>query len=170
MLANVLTGLRLILALPVTLAFAYPGALAPESLVALILLAIASDLADGPAARRFGTASSAGMLFDHGTDFFFVTSALFAIAFSGKNLSLTPLPHRSCLQSVCTRFLFFVSTKKPAHELARPLEWRVLFRALDAVCRRRLDREVRCFIKRPKSRRDRSRLGAVRKYGCIHSG
>jgi len=90
MLANVLTGLRLILALPVALTFAYPGALAPEPLVALILLAIASDLADGPAARRFGTASSAGMLFDHGTDFFFVTSALFAIAFSGKISVLLP--------------------------------------------------------------------------------
>lgn len=90
MLANLLTGLRLVLALPVALAFAFPGALAPLALLALVLLAIVTDLADGPVARRFGSASSAGMLFDHATDFVFVTSALFALAFTGKITVLLP--------------------------------------------------------------------------------
>ena len=79
------------MALPVALAFAYPGTLAPQTLFGFVLVAIASDLADGRAARHFGTASSAGMLFDHATDFVFVTAALFGIAASGRSEILLPV-------------------------------------------------------------------------------
>ena len=47
-------------------------------------------VADGRAARRFGTASSRGMLFDHVTDFIFVTSALAGLAYAGLIGSLPP--------------------------------------------------------------------------------
>ena len=91
MLAHLLTGLRLALALPVALAFAYSNTFAAGTLFGLILVAIASDLADGRAARHFKTASSAGMLFDHTTDFIFVTTALLGIAWSGRIEFLLPV-------------------------------------------------------------------------------
>lgn len=90
MFANLLTALRLALAMPVALAFAFPGTLAPLTLLSLILVAMLSDLADGKAARHFGTASSRGMLFDHATDFLFVTSALTGLAFAGRLSGLLP--------------------------------------------------------------------------------
>ena len=91
MIANLLTALRLALAAPVALAFALPGVMSAASLVAIILLAMATDVADGRAARRFGTASSRGMLFDHVTDFIFVTSALAGLAYAGLIGSLLPI-------------------------------------------------------------------------------
>jgi phosphatidylglycerophosphate synthase len=81
--ANVLTALRLLLALPVALACADPALLSPLLLVALVAIAVASDYFDGKLARRYGTASSRGMLFDHSVDFLFVTSALFGAAVAG---------------------------------------------------------------------------------------
>jgi len=79
--ANLLTGLRLLLIIPVSWGFAIPGALSPWLVFILILLAIATDLLDGIVARRLGTASARGMLFDHTTDFLFVTSGLAALAY-----------------------------------------------------------------------------------------
>ena len=78
MIANLLTALRLALAAPVALTFALPGVMSAASLVAIILLAMATDVAAGRAARRYGTASSRGMLFDH------VTNTQYAILFSNK--------------------------------------------------------------------------------------
>ena len=49
MIANLLTALRLALAAPVALAFALPGVMSAASLVAIILLAMATDVADGRA-------------------------------------------------------------------------------------------------------------------------
>ncbi len=83
MIANALTILRLLLALPVAFACANPELLPPSLLVTLVAVAVASDYFDGKLARRFGTASSGGMLFDHGADFLFVTSALFGAAVAG---------------------------------------------------------------------------------------
>ncbi|MDF1765825.1 MAG: CDP-alcohol phosphatidyltransferase family protein [Gammaproteobacteria bacterium] len=90
MLANLLTGLRLALVLPVALAFAVPGSLSAVALLGLLALAVATDIADGRAARHFGTASARGMLFDHATDFLFVTSALAALAYAGVISALLP--------------------------------------------------------------------------------
>ena len=74
--ANALTAVRLALALPVTVALARPELLAPGVVALLIGLAIVTDSLDGPVARRQGTASASGMLFDHCTDCLFVTSGL----------------------------------------------------------------------------------------------
>jgi phosphatidylglycerophosphate synthase len=49
----------------------------PSALPALLFfLAVASDLADGPVARRLGIASDGGRLVDHVADIAFITTAL----------------------------------------------------------------------------------------------
>ena len=88
MTANALTAVRLALALPVALALARPGLLAPALVALVIGLAIGTDFLDGPVARRQGTASASGMLFDHSTDCLFVTSGLTGAAIAG---SITPI-------------------------------------------------------------------------------
>ncbi len=75
-LAHLLTGVRLVVALPVAVAIARPDFLSAGLLVVLVCLAIATDYVDGVVARRQGTASAGGQLFDHGTDFLFVTTGL----------------------------------------------------------------------------------------------
>ena len=68
----------------------------PEFLPALVTLllifvAIATDYFDGIVARARGTASSGGMLFDHGTDFVFVTTSLAGAALAGLVHWLLPV-------------------------------------------------------------------------------
>ncbi len=86
--ANALTLVRLALALPVATALARPERLGPGVVATMVVVAILTDLLDGPLARRQGTASASGMLFDHGTDCFFVTSALTGLAIAG---AITPI-------------------------------------------------------------------------------
>jgi len=62
--------------------------LAPGVVAIILALAIASDCLDGPIARRTGTASAKGMLFDHTTDCLFVTGGLTGAALAG---SITPV-------------------------------------------------------------------------------
>ena len=81
--AHLLTGVRLALALPLAVAFARPDFLDAGLLAALLTVALATDYADGVVARRRGTASPAGQLFDHGTDCLFVTAGLTGAALSG---------------------------------------------------------------------------------------
>ena len=78
--ANLLTTMRLLLVVPVSWAFADPQLLAPALLMSFLFIAIATDYFDGKVARATNTESDQGMLFDHGTDFIFVTSALAAMA------------------------------------------------------------------------------------------
>lgn len=86
--ANALTAIRLVIALPVAIALARPERLTPGVAAILIVVAIATDFLDGAVARGQGTASPAGMLFDHSTDCFFVTSGLAGAAIAG---SITPV-------------------------------------------------------------------------------
>jgi CDP-diacylglycerol--glycerol-3-phosphate 3-phosphatidyltransferase len=86
--ANALTAVRLALALPLAFALARPDRLAPGVAALFIGLAIATDFLDGAVARRQGTASASGMLFDHSTDCLFVTSGLTGAALAG---SITPI-------------------------------------------------------------------------------
>jgi len=74
--ANALTAIRLLLALPFALLMASGGA--REAAIAGLLLAaaIATDLLDGAVARRRGTVTSAGGAFDHAVDFIFVVGGL----------------------------------------------------------------------------------------------
>ena len=76
-LANFLTAVRLLLAIPVCV-----GILNEEWLFCAVALFICliTDIFDGKMARRAGSASKFGGLFDHGTDAFFVTSALGVLA------------------------------------------------------------------------------------------
>ena len=88
--ANLLTGLRLLLVAPVAWAFALPGSLPALLLLALIFIAITTDYYDGIVARKTGSASASGMLFDHSTDFIFVTSSLAGAAYAGLISPLLP--------------------------------------------------------------------------------
>jgi phosphatidylglycerophosphate synthase len=81
--ANALTAIRLLLIAPFAALMAAPGARAAAWAGLVLAAAIASDLLDGMIARRRGTASSAGRLFDHTTDVLFVTSGLAAGALRG---------------------------------------------------------------------------------------
>lgn len=78
--ANALTGLRLLLA-PL-LAWAILDGAAGAALAAFAL-AVATDLADGRVARRFGEASALGGFLDHATDALFVATGLAALALAG---------------------------------------------------------------------------------------
>jgi phosphatidylglycerophosphate synthase len=81
--ANALTAARLLLAVPFAFLMASGGA-GHAALAALTLAAaIATDLLDGPVARRRGTATPAGATFDHTADCLFVTSGLAAGAARG---------------------------------------------------------------------------------------
>src|SRR5260370_42640077 len=74
--ANALTAARVLLALPFAFLMAGGGA-RHAALAALVLAAaIATDLLDGPVARRRGAATASGGAFDHAADCFFVTSGL----------------------------------------------------------------------------------------------
>jgi len=89
--ANALTAIRLLLVLPMAVALARPDLLAPWLVALLLCVAIASDYLDGPVARRAGTASSRGMLFDHTTDCLFVTGGLTGAAIAGSITAILPV-------------------------------------------------------------------------------
>ena len=82
--AHLLTGLRLGLALPLAVAFARPDWLVAGVVATLLAAAIASDWLDGVVARRRGTASAGGQLFDHATDCVFVSAGLTGAALAGS--------------------------------------------------------------------------------------
>jgi phosphatidylglycerophosphate synthase len=89
--ANTLTAVRLVLALPIAVVLARPELLSPGVVALLIVVAIATDFLDGPVARRQGTASASGMLFDHSTDCLFVTSGLTGVAIAGLITPILPV-------------------------------------------------------------------------------
>lgn len=89
--AHLLTGLRLALALPLAVAFARSDFLPAGILAALLTAAIASDYFDGIAARRHGTASAGGQLFDHATDCLFVTVCSTGAALAGSVPPVLPV-------------------------------------------------------------------------------
>jgi cardiolipin synthase len=79
--ANALTGLRVLLA-PL-LVFAVCAGEARLALAAFVL-AVATDVADGRVARRFGEASALGGFLDHATDALFVSAGLAALALAER--------------------------------------------------------------------------------------
>lgn len=90
MIAHLLTGTRLLLVVPFAL-----WMLGDEQVwlcAGALVVAIVTDLLDGPAARRAGGGgSAAGRAFDHGTDFLFVTAGLFAMAARGASTAWLPV-------------------------------------------------------------------------------
>ncbi len=86
--ANLLTLIRLLVAVPCALA-AWE---AQWFLAAMLLtLAIATDLLDGPVARRFKHETPLGGLLDHATDAVFIALLLAALATSGLITPLLPI-------------------------------------------------------------------------------
>ncbi len=85
--ANGLTAIRLALA-----PFLAMAVLDGDVVLAhgLFWLAVVTDLADGPVARRFGEVSPLGGLLDHATDATFVATGLFAVAWTGQIPMLLP--------------------------------------------------------------------------------
>ena len=89
--ANLLTASRLLLVLPVAWAFADADLFSPWILFILLLIAIVTDYFDGIVARATNTASATGQLFDHATDFLFVSTALGGLAMAGIIHPLLPV-------------------------------------------------------------------------------
>ncbi len=86
--ANALSAVRLVAAPAcawATLALHWPLA------AGLFWLAVATDLLDGPVARRRGEASALGGLVDHATDAFFCTCVLAALATRGLAPAALPV-------------------------------------------------------------------------------
>lgn len=86
-LANALTMVRLVAAPLAALAVFRSN---HEMALALFTVAVATDLADGPVARRRGESSALGGLLDHATDATFVSLGLLACA--GRELVPLALP------------------------------------------------------------------------------
>ena len=81
--ANVLTAIRFLLVAPFVL-FMYRGdARSAIFALAIWVVALITDLLDGPIARRQGAVTSLSGAFDHTSDFLLVTSGMFAGAFRG---------------------------------------------------------------------------------------
>ena len=74
--ANAMTAARLALVLPTGILMATNGSHAAWLAAVAIVVAIVTDLLDGPLARRLGTATPAGRVFDHSTDFLFVVTGM----------------------------------------------------------------------------------------------
>jgi len=90
MTAHLLTGVRLLAVVPAALAFSGWAPLGGALPAVLVALAIVTDYYDGIVARALGTTSPAGRLFDHATDFAFVTSGLFGAAAAGAVTMVLP--------------------------------------------------------------------------------
>ena len=89
--AHILTSVRLLAVVPAAWAFSRGNGVSPWLLVMLVAAAIATDYFDGIVARRTGVASARGMLFDHTTDFLFVTSGLAGASLAGLVPTLLPV-------------------------------------------------------------------------------
>ncbi len=89
--ANALTAVRLLLAFPFAVCMLATDARHAAWAALILAAAIVSDLVDGRIARRLGTASAAGQLFDHTTDVLFVTSGLAAGAWRGAFPWILPI-------------------------------------------------------------------------------
>lgn len=91
MIAHLLTGTRLLLVIPFASWMLRDDAASRALAAGALVVAIVTDLLDGPAARRAGAGgSAAGRAFDHGTDFVFVTAGLFAMAARGASTFWLP--------------------------------------------------------------------------------
>ena len=89
--ANLLTAIRLLITVPTSLSIAQILILPSLVPVLLIVIAILTDYFDGRVARHLGTASPKGQLFDHTTDFLFVTLGLFGAAYADLVTPILPV-------------------------------------------------------------------------------
>lgn len=89
--ANLLTSIRLLLVIPTALVFAGGEFIVTDFAAIAMVIAIASDYFDGKVARMTNTASPKGQVFDHATDFLFVTCCLSGAAYAGLVTSILPV-------------------------------------------------------------------------------
>jgi len=89
--ANLLTLLRLLLAVPLAALIAQASPFGGALAATLFCVAIATDIADGRLARARGTESALGRVLDHGADFLFVNAGLAASASLGALPWLLPV-------------------------------------------------------------------------------
>lgn len=97
--ANALTALRLAAAPACALAVACSS---HGIALALFVLAVATDLADGRVARRYGEVSALGGVFDHATDATFASLGVFAVALRGE----APLVLPALIAAAFVQYLF----------------------------------------------------------------
>ncbi len=83
MISYLLTGLRVVLAIPIAYALAFPSSAYGAFAFYGVVIAVITDILDGQAARRAGVSSRFTHLFDHTADFVFVTAGLFGLAYAG---------------------------------------------------------------------------------------
>ena len=81
--ANALTAVRLLLVLPFAFLMAKGDDRSARLALAAWMVAVITDLLDGPIARRRGTVTALSGTFDHVSDFLFVTSGLVGGAVRG---------------------------------------------------------------------------------------
>jgi phosphatidylglycerophosphate synthase len=81
--ANALTAIRLLLVVPFAFFMTKGDVRFAAFALVVWVVALITDFADGPIARRTGTVTALSGTFDHTTDFLFVTSGLFAGAYRG---------------------------------------------------------------------------------------
>ena len=105
MIANALTGIRLALTAPFLAACraALSGASPGIRIFPLLLFAVAAltDFFDGWVARRKGTASGRGQLFDHATDAAFIGSSLVFFAATGRVSWWVPVAVAASVAAYC---------------------------------------------------------------------
>jgi cardiolipin synthase len=110
--AKALTAARLVLAAPFALLVLRDDPRSALLAAVVLAVAIATDVLDGMAARRYGTGSSAADLFDHATDCAFVTSGLAAAAARGAVPWILPV-------LVAVAFVQYVVDSYWAHRAGR---------------------------------------------------
>ncbi len=88
--ANLLSLLRLLIALPSAALVAQASPQSAALAALLFCVAIATDVADGRLARARGTESALGRVLDHGADFLFLKGGLAAAAATGALTWLLP--------------------------------------------------------------------------------
>ncbi|MDA2934497.1 CDP-alcohol phosphatidyltransferase family protein [Acidobacteria bacterium AH-259-D05] len=89
--ANALTAFRLLLIFPFVSFMAREDAFSAAVAGIVLVLAILSDIVDGPIARRRGSVTAAGRAADHTADFLFITCGLIAGASRGVFPWILPL-------------------------------------------------------------------------------
>ena len=89
--ANLLTALRLLLIFPFVFLMTRGDASSAVIAGMIFILAVVSDIVDGPLARREGTVTEVGRAADHTADFLFVTCGLLAGATRGVFPWVLPL-------------------------------------------------------------------------------
>lgn len=81
----------MLVAVPVGAAIYDPAYIDALPLLGVIIVAMITDFVDGKVARKLGTASPSGQLFDHVTDCIFVVSGLLGAALAGLTSIVLPI-------------------------------------------------------------------------------